>query len=404
MKILFVGPLFPIPAHSGGQIATLETLRSLQALCEIHLLVPPPEHDQESNQLALQRLLPDVRVHFYPARLPRRLAIYATALIAALTRRSYWAVAWQSQTLRTMVKRLHASEAFDVVHCEWLQPAMALRGLHLPMVIRTLDVHFLDMDSWVRSLPPRDRLRRRYWHVQAKRFRSVEAETLAAAKCVVTLSTEDEVILRNLGVQNIVTIPPPRSIELLDPTRAGTQFALFLGRLDMAPNREAFLLFADEIWPLICEEVKNRARIVFAGGIAGDDIRRRAVECGIEIRGPLSDAEAARLYAEADLFLSPVRSGTGIKIKTLDAMAHGKPMIGFRGTFRGVPVENGVQAMIAETPADFARLFEQLIDDQPRRRAIGSAARDFIRRHFDSAILGQRLVNVYAAVAGMRKP
>src|SRR5260221_506632 len=85
------------------------------------------------------------------------------------------------------------------------------------------------------------------------------------------------------------------------------------------------------------------------------DARRRAAECGIELHAPLSDADAARLFAEADLFLSPITSGTGIKIKTLDAMAHGKPMLGFSAAFRGVPVENGVQAMIAETPADFAR-------------------------------------------------
>ncbi|MGH9423587.1 MAG: glycosyltransferase, partial [Thermoanaerobaculia bacterium] len=153
-----------------------------------------------------------------------------------------------------------------------------------------------------------------------------------------------------------------------------------------------------EVWPLIREELKSRVRVVFAGGFADADIRARAAACGIEIHAPLSDADGARLFAEADLFLSPVQSGTGIKIKTLDAMAHGKPMIGFRGAFRGVPVEHGVQAMIAETPADFARMFEQLIDDEPRRRSIGSAARDFLRLHFDPSILGPRLANVYAAL------
>jgi glycosyltransferase involved in cell wall biosynthesis len=166
----------------------------------------------------------------------------------------------------------------------------------------------------------------------------------------------------------------------------------------MAPNREAFFLFADEVWPLVREETKCRARVIFAGGFADEDIRHRAAACGIEIRAPLSDAVAASLFAEADLFLSPVQSGTGIKIKTLEAMAYGKPMIGFPCTFRGVPVERGVQAMIANTPADFAHMFEQLIGDEPRRRAIGLAARDFIRQHFDPAILGRRLANVYASI------
>jgi polysaccharide biosynthesis protein PslH len=399
MKILFVGPLFPLPAHSGGQIATLETLRSLQPLCEIHLLVPPPEHDREANQIALRRLLPDIRVHSYQARASRGLGMYANAVLAAATGRSYWALSWQNRELRASVRRLHALEAFDAVHCEWLQPAVSLRGLDLPIVIRTLDVHFLDMLAWAGSLPPTARLRRRYWRAQARRFRSFEAETLKAARAVVTLSAEDEVILGACGVQNIVTIPPPRSFETHDWITDVTHeqpLALFIGRLDVAPNREAFFLFANEVWPRVREESKTRVRVLFAGGFPDDDVRRRAAECGIEVRAPLSDADATRLFHEAGLFLSPVTSGTGIKVKTLDAMAHGKAMIGFRTAFRGVTVESGLHAMIADTPEDFARMFEQLIDDGPRRRAIGAAARDLIRTNFDPTILGARLAQVYA--------
>ena len=199
-----------------------------------------------------------------------------------------------------------------------------------------------------------------------------------------------------------MTIPPPRALEPLDRAKrleSETRLALFVGRLDMAVNREAFFRFAGEVWPRVREEVKGRVRVVFAGGFPAGDIRRHAAECGIEIHAPLSDADATKLFREADLFLSPVSSGTGIKIKTLDAMAHGKAMIGFRNAFRGVPVENGVQAMIADTPADFARLFEQLIDDESRRLEIGAAARDLIRTSFDPAILAERLARVYAHVA-----
>src|SRR5258708_36758984 len=100
MKVLFVGLLFPLPAHSGGQIATLETLRSLQPFSEIDLLVPPPEHDREANQVALQRLLPNVRIHYYPTRAPRRLEMYITAIRVAATGRSYWERGWFNPELR----------------------------------------------------------------------------------------------------------------------------------------------------------------------------------------------------------------------------------------------------------------------------------------------------------------
>ncbi|HSY52283.1 MAG TPA: glycosyltransferase family 4 protein [Thermoanaerobaculia bacterium] len=413
MKILFVGPVFPLPAHSGGQVATFETLRSLQALCEIHLLVPPPEHDREANQAAFQRLLPNVRLHFYPTRLPRGLEMYAAAARAAVTGRSYWALSWKNRELRESVERLHAHEAFDVVHCEWFQPAVSLSGLDLPLVIRTYDVHFLVMQAWADNLPATSRLRRLYWRAQARRFRSFEAETLSSSKAVVAVSADDEAVLRSCGLQNIVTIPPPRALEPLDPDHGpaiGKPLALFIGRLDMAPNRLAFFVFADEVWPRVRQEVKGRVRVVFAGGFPDDDVRRRAVECGIEIHAPLTDADATRLFREADLFLSPVTSGTGIKVKTLDAMAHGKAMIGFQGAFRGVTAEHGLHAMIADTPADFARVFEQLIDDGPQRRALGAAARGLIRTSFDPAMLAGRLVEVYAGllesrhVAGMHNP
>jgi len=356
MKVLFVAP--SSGTVSGGAIATQQTLRSLEPHCEIHhLACDAPE--------------------------PSRPRMYAMAAWAALTGRSYWEVSWRNRELRAKVERLHAAESFDVIHCEWLQSAVPLRGLDLPLVIRALDVHFVDMERWAGD--------RWYWSEQAKRFRRFEAETLNAARAAVALSREDEELLRACGVRNIVTIPPPRHVEAENGS-SGEPLAVFVGRLDMAPNREAFFLFANEVWPLI----RKRVRVVFAGGFPDAEVRRRAGECSIELIAPLSDADASRLFADARIFLSPVRSGTGIKIKTLDAMAYGKPMIGFRGAFRGVPVEHGVHAMIAESPADFARLFDELIDDAPRRRAIGIAAREMIRTRFDPAMLGARLRDVYA--------
>jgi glycosyltransferase involved in cell wall biosynthesis len=403
MKVLFIAPSFPIPAHSGGAIATLGTLQSIHSLCEVHLLVPPPESGRAANEDLLRSLLPDISVSFYSARevQPTRLEMYTTAAKSAVTRQSYWASIWLNPELRAAVESLIAQHRFDLVHCEWLEPAVSLRELDLPLLIRTLDVHFVGMCDWADGLPSGDKVRKSFWRTQAQRFRRFEAATLAAALTVVTLSAEDEAVLRGEGVSNIITIPPPSPVR---PSSLATEtdescLALFIGRLDMSVNREGFFLFADKVWPHVSAEKRKQVKVIFAGGFPDEQVRRRASECGIEIHAPLSDAEANQLFVEAEIFLSPVASGTGIKIKTLEAMAHGKPMLGFVGAFRGVPIEHGVHALIANSPEEFARLFEGLISDRARRREIGGLAREFVRMNFDPAILAARLVSVYSTTA-----
>jgi glycosyltransferase involved in cell wall biosynthesis len=403
MKVLFIAPLFPIPAHSGSAIATLETLRSLHSRCQLDVLVPSMQSGHPYDPGVLKSVLPGVAVYSYASRKvqPSRIEMYTTAARTAFTRQSYWALNWINPDLRAVVRRLTRQQRYDVVHCDWLETVVSLRGSDLPLLIRTHDVHFIVMTEWAERLPQEDRVRKSFWRTQAQRFRLFETRTLNSVTAVVTLSSEDEAILRAEGVSNVVTIPPPREVEPATSLVLSRQplKALFTGRLEMAVNREAFFQFADEIWPQVKPEWAKRVTPIFAGGFPDDQLRRHASECGIEIHAPLDDAEARRLFAEAAIYLSPVVSGTGIKIKTLDAMAHGKSVIGLPGAFRGIPAENGVHAVIANSPKEFARLFEELISNPARQREIGAAAREFIRINFDPASLADRLLQVYVQTA-----
>ena len=132
------------------------------------------------------------------------------------------------------------------------------------------------------------------------------------------------------------------------------------------------------------------------GDAAGRGVRRRAAESNIEIHATVSDNEVRELFAKASLFFSPVVSGTGIKIKTIDAMANSKPIVGFATAFRGVPVKHGVHALIANSPKEFAQWIEMLSLDEPRCRKIGLAAREFVRLNYDPATLASRLISVYS--------
>ncbi|HEX8180974.1 MAG TPA: glycosyltransferase family 4 protein [Pyrinomonadaceae bacterium] len=409
MKVLFITTSFPLPPHAGAKVALLETLGSIESLCELHLLVPTPDADAAPLAAALQARLSRTTVHYYQPQAALRSALdkYKTAALTTLPGRSYYAAFWMDKNLRQATLDLWQRHKFDVVHSEWLHPAIALKGLNLPVVVRTLDLHFAILrDRAEVEVAAHKKLRKAYWRWEAKRFRQFEVGLLNEALATITVSPEDEQALSREGVTNLVRIPPPVALPPLAPRPAQPDercHALFLCMLHAYVNRESSFLFTDEIWPQVSAEARARVSVIFAGGQPDEGARRRAAECGIEIISSPSDAEARRLYAEADIFLSPIKTGTGIKTKTLEAMSNAKPIIGFPNSFRGVPAQNGRDAVIVETNEEFARQFERLIADAAWRRQIGTSARAFIATHFDPETLGRRLIDVYAEATSRRQ-
>jgi glycosyltransferase involved in cell wall biosynthesis len=402
MKVLFVATTFPIPPHAGAKVALLETVRSLEGLCELHLLLPRAKGNSDEHVAELRQLFPNTPIDFFTPResQPGFIEKYTAALRSAVLGQSYHAAIWMDRNLSSAARRLVEKHHFDIVHCEWLYPVMALQGMNLPLVARTLDLHFVIMKDGAEEISDKRKLRKFLWRLEAERFRKFEVDIFNKSLLTIAVSAEDENVLRREGVSHLVRIPPPMTVPVKTHSareEKGVCTALFLCMLHAYVNRDSSFIFTDEIWPQVNEEVRARVRVIFAGGRPDEGARRRAAECGIEIRAPLSDDEARRLYAEADIFLSPIKTGTGIKTKTLEAMANGKPIIGFRNSFRGVPVENGVHALIADSNQEFAHLFETLVYDQAMRHRLGEAAREFIRENFNPATLGSQLVNAYSA-------
>jgi len=403
MKVLFVVPRFPMPAHSGADIAAIETLRSIHGLCDLHLLTPPPPSDHDANVELLSGAMPRMPVHFYRPRAPLtgRLELYASASVAILTGGSLIGMAWKNGGLRESVESLLRSERFDLVHCEWLDTAASLAGIGVPVLLRTLDVHFVRLGGWVTSLRGTNGLRRWYWGMEENRLRRFEASLLATANSVVTVSREDEELLRGEGVGNIVTIPPPVRIpsEVRGARKPGAVVsALFTGRLEVWFNREAFLSFADEVWPHVGVAIRGRVNVCFAGGSPDNGVRRRAAELAIAIRENPTNAQIGSMMDESDIFLAPLKSGTGIKMKILEAMTCGKAILGFPNTFRGIPVVHGRHALIARSPEEFAEMLCELIDDDRLRARLGAGARDLVDFHFNPGRLGVRLVGAYTGL------
>jgi glycosyltransferase involved in cell wall biosynthesis len=397
MRVLYIAPHSLARDHSGSQIASLETLRSLQGRCRLHVLVPRPTANEGDDLGVLRQAAPDAKVHFYrqPSMRWTRVQSYRLAAASAVTGRSYLAGTWAIKTpggLRDCVRRLALEQKFDVIHCEWLSTAAAIRGLRLPTLVRTLDVHFVGLAEWLGGAPTMGALQRRFLRSEVGRLRRFEVALLNAAELPVSVSADDAALLRGHGVEHISTIPPPM------PVRAGAngasrsgraRRALFIGRLDLPVNKSALFQFADEIWPRVHPECRERVRVVFAGGEPDREVFERASRAGIEVCSSLPSAELKALFQQADVLVCPVTGGTGIKIKTLEAIAYGKAIVGYPNAFaaaghrqpkiRQARVRRGASHGRSDTLSMHGRRLNRLSQGPRRSSGMGALSRNRYR-------------------------
>ena len=149
--------------------------------------------------------------------------------------------------------------------------------------------------------------------------------------------------------------------------RPGSRNILFLGTMHWPPNIDCVLHFHNEILPLVRREIPD-VTFTIAGQRPPASITRLASDPAVRVTGYVSDAR--ELAAECGVFVVPLRSGSGVRVKILNAMAMGLPVVSTSVGAEGLEAVHGEHILIADTPEDFARAVVERADRQlPGREA-----------------------------------
>jgi glycosyltransferase involved in cell wall biosynthesis len=176
--------------------------------------------------------------------------------------------------------------------------------------------------------------------------------------------------------------------DLVMPIRDDYPYVVFTGHMSFIPNQDAVIFFAKKILPLIR---KNLPRLKFK--IVGADPSEAVYELekisGVEVTGAVEDLRP--YLAGASAFVCPMRMGSGIKNKLLEAMSMKVPIVGSPLAAAGISHLPADLMVTSHEPADFANEVCDLIFDADRRASIGELSRAFIKRHYS----WERTVNRY---------
>jgi hypothetical protein len=165
---------------------------------------------------------------------------------------------------------------------------------------------------------------------------------------------------------------------------------LYTGSPTYRPNAEAIAYFIREILPLIEASVPDVSLVVTGScpPVLPDELRHRRVQ----FVGLLDHLQTA--YRQSRLMVVPLLSGTGTRIKILEAQAAGMPVVSTTKGAEGLDVVSGEHLVIADDPRGFADAVVRLLQERDASMRIGARARSHVRDRYHWSVIGNRLLDV----------
>jgi len=279
---------------------------------------------------------------------------------------------------RALLKRVLAERRYRRIIAEYYTVAPLLEGLESQTSLILHDADHLSIDLEAIREPS---LPRRGWlYHRAAQMRAYVERVGPRFDSVLTLTSFDRQAYEARGIERIQSLDvplPDLPAEL--PALEGESIA-FLGSVDYPPNRHGLAWFFAEVFPAVLKRYPAARVQVFGGGNHGG-LRSPNVDW----MGRVPQSEFARALGGAALGIAPIRLGTGVKVKVLDMMWHGLPVVCTSLASRGTPAEHGA-ALIADTPATFAEAVCALLGSRARRLELQGASQKLLfERHASPA-------------------
>ncbi len=212
----------------------------------------------------------------------------------------------------------------------------------------------------------------------------------------ICISASDRDALRiETGCQKIfagrVMIPPPTQRKA---RFAGNFNVIFSSTVGYFPNRDGLLWFHHHVWPRVISEIPA-ARLLVTG--QPDKNLRTLLEHDrtVELTGFLPDNILQDRTIDSSVFVSPIRLGSGIKLKNITALAYGMPIVATSKSMLGIPVVDRTHVLLADEPADFANAVLTLLRDSELQRRLSENAVQFFHANYSAIVAGEDWVNFF---------
>lgn len=387
LRILFASP-YPIepPVH-GGAVFMKMTLEELAGLADVHLAGMVDVAEQLPAQESLTDICRSVSMCVRNPETPRNIGSLLPHAVREFRDPDF---AW-------LLHRVGLLEKVDVVQLEYTQFAQ-YRGdyHHIPCFLFEHDIHFESVRSLARNT--KNPLRRVHYFYEYLRCFRYELKMLPKFRRIQTCSAE------NAG--SLTRYLPDIAARIDTDLRAGIQSArfrfvldgrepdtlLFVGSFRHEPNADAIRWFVTKVLDRITA-IRPQAKLVIVGSDPPRSMGFLTRHPSVHFTGHVEDIrEPLERYA---VFVCPIRSGSGIRVKLLEAFSSGIPCVSTRLGAEGLAHTSGEICELADTPEEFASAAVHLLSDRVYAASIAVRARKKLEAERDGPVITRHLEQVY---------
>ena len=394
MNILFVSPRQCWPVLSGAKLREYHLARALGRRSDITYVF----FSEPRQALPTRTDLPFCK---QIVAVPPPARYSAARLVRGLLGR--WPLPVENYTSARMTSTIDALVArnrFDLVHLDGVHLAAYVAHLHesAPGLRLAVDWHNIESEGMRRYAEKGPSAARRiYAAVTSRRLAAVERMLLRTAFGNLVCSERERRQLLALApsgariavIENGVDLARFESHDQADESPRNR--IVFVGAMDYHPNIDAMLAFARRIWPALFQAFPDW-RLTIVGSSPAPPVLALAAEPGVEVTGTVADVRP--YYREAFAAVVPLRMGMGTRLKILEAMAAGVPVVSSSLGAEGLALAPGKDILIADREEDWHPLLASLAVPS-RRDALVEAGRKLVRSRYDWEILGRAAYEIY---------
>lgn len=391
MKILILTKKVPYPLKDGESIAVSYLAKGLVSKgASVTLLsINTPKHHSDVSWIKKDCAFYD---DVFSVDVNTDVTVLG-ALSNLFSQDSYHISRFVDTRFEQMLKKILKENTFDIVQVETVFMAPYIQVIRkfsdATVVMRA---HNVEYTIWQRiTQNTANIIKRKYLAYLTKKLKDFEIKSLDSYDFLIPVSPIDLKAHKEMGYEGKAeTIPIGMELKKYKPGNIGQLSMCFIGSLDWLPNVEGLTWFLDKVMPLIPEIDLH---------IAGRNMPRSFLEGStpnVKVHGEVEDALS--YMQDYEIHVVPLFSGSGTRVKILEAMALGKIVLTTSIGLEGIPAVDGKDLFICDDKNSFVSMARKLLMDDTLRVKISKSARAFVEEHYDNDKIAERLLKKYRSL------